>query len=370
MLINKKLEKELKYFAHLDLLRVFFVFIVLLHHFVSGDPLKFLPFGSTIAFVLSGFLLVSILLKAKDSTNSYWKVALVFLARRFIRTLPVYFLAVFVYYILNRHNFRDYIIYFITLTQNYLVAYNIDPSNKPIPFSISWSLAIQEQFYLILPIIIFIASNKYLKSFFLSLSIIGLLFRLYYFYAGYPFLYNHYTTECCLDCFGIGGIIAYYYIYENDTLKIVLKNRLILSIIILAYIFSMFGYSSFHKNTLDIKTNYLFNNLYRITERTFVSLLSIWFIAWGIFYPSALINKISSHKSIKYLSKISYSIYIWHFAVAWVVRYVILSINSTLDLNSWWIIVLIFVGTFFFASIVYELYEKPFQELKKYFKYE
>lgn len=357
-----------QYFVHLDLLRVFFVFIVLLHHWLAENPFAFLPFGSTIAFVLSGFLLTIPLLEAKKDQANYWRTAVNFLARRLLRTLPIYLLVILLYIILNRHNFREYSVYFLTFTQNYLIALN---KTRLIPFLQTWSLAVQEQFYLFLPIAIYLLPYKYLKTLFIIFSIAGLLFRLWYFYLGLPFSYNHLSTECCLDCFGIGALLAYYHYDHPDQLKRLLSNKLLLYALVLAYLGSTLGYSTNVVNGDDKNSSYLFNNLYRITERTFVSLFSIWFIAWGIYFPSQKLNKVSSNIIINYLSKISYGIFIYHFAVGAVISKTI-SFLFNLPLKSiqfaWWAIGFYFTFTILLSIISYELIEKPILQLKnKYF---
>lgn len=154
-----------QYFPHLDLLRVVFVFIVLLHHWMAENPFAFLPFGSTIAFVLSGFLLTGPLLKGKESKTSYWDTTSRFLARRLLRTLPVYLLVLLVYVIVNRYYFREYIINFLTFTQNYVIAYHKDPITNPIDYIQTWSLAVQEQFYIFLPLFIYLIPNRFHKLF-------------------------------------------------------------------------------------------------------------------------------------------------------------------------------------------------------------
>jgi peptidoglycan/LPS O-acetylase OafA/YrhL len=357
-----------QYFPHLDLLRVVFVFIVLLHHWMAENPFTFLPFGSTIAFVLSGFLLTGPLLKGKESETSYWYTTSRFLARRLLRTLPVYLLVLLVYAIVNRYHFREYIIHFLTFTQNYVIAYHKDPINTPIDYIQTWSLAVQEQFYIFLPLFIYLIPNRFHKLFFIFLSIAGLAIRLWYFSLELPFTYNHYTTECCIDCFGIGALISYYHYKHPHQLKKLLTNKALLGILIFLYLCSMPGYYNISKNALDFNYYSLYNNLYRITERTFVSLFSVWFIAWGIYYPSKTLTKISIHPLINYTGKISYGIYIYHFLAASALLKGLHAFGLTPNRFEWWVVCLNFLATFAVAALSFEYIEKPILKLKdKYF---
>lgn len=348
------------YYPHLDTLRVFFVFLVLSHHWLSKNPFMFLPFGSTIAFVLSGFLLTGPLLYAKKEKETYWANTINFLGRRLLRTIPVYLLVLLGYFILNVNNFRQYGIYFITFTQNYLIAYNGNLKAFPVGYAQTWSLAVQEQFYVLIPIVIYILPSKYFVKFFIALTVLGLAIRLNYFYLHLPFTYNHFTSECCIDCFSIGVLVAYYHMEHPTKLKFFLSNKSLLLGIILLYVVSILGYTNNSKDELFGG----FDNLYRITERTFVSLLSIWFIAWGIYYPTNFLDKISSSIFMKYSSKISYGIYIYHFAVASVIKRIVMYIGIQYDYYTWYIICFNFIFTIMISILSYEFFEKPILEFK------
>jgi peptidoglycan/LPS O-acetylase OafA/YrhL len=115
--------------------------------------------GVDLFFVLSGFLIGGILIDAKDSHN-YFKA---FYIRRAFRILPVYLLVVIVYLLywsmattqktVLRAIFggpMPWYVYF-TFTQNFWLArYNWDS----VFLTVSWSLAVEEQFYLLLPAIV------------------------------------------------------------------------------------------------------------------------------------------------------------------------------------------------------------------------
>lgn len=350
------------YFAHLDLLRVLFVFIVLLHHWIAKNPFLFLPFGSTIAFVLSGFLLTMPLLENKKDIPNYWKNTLNFLVRRILRTFPIYLLMFLVYFIVNKHNFRGYSIYYLTFSQNYLIAYN-----QMVGFAQTWSLAVQEQFYVLIPIVIYLCPYKYLRILFLVFSVAGLAFRLSYFYLNFPPTYNHFATECCVDCFGIGALIAYYHLEYPDELKKILSNKLLLVGLVLLYCLSVSQYSNNSLNITDKSYISLLQNLHQITERTFVSLLSIWFIGWGIYYPTKTLHTISTSSIISYVSKIGYGIYIYHFFAASAVleasKYLFNFAKEDIQFT-WWVICLNFLFTILLSALSYRFIEKPILRLK------
>lgn len=105
-------------------------------------------FGVDLFFVLSGFLITSILLRAKDAEN-YYKV---FYARRALRILPLYYLALTLSLLIthDHYSFRAQIWFWLNLS-------NLATAFYPmlIPWlSHYWSLAVEEQFYLIWPAVV------------------------------------------------------------------------------------------------------------------------------------------------------------------------------------------------------------------------
>jgi peptidoglycan/LPS O-acetylase OafA/YrhL len=133
-------------------------------------PLRLMWSGVDLFFVLSGFLIGGILLDARGSSN-YFKV---FYVRRFFRIVPIYFAVLLIfptclfvlqafypgnYSWLNENSLPWYS--FWTLTQNFWMAHsNTLGSNM---FAVTWSLAIEEQFYLTLPLIIRFFSRRCLS---------------------------------------------------------------------------------------------------------------------------------------------------------------------------------------------------------------
>jgi peptidoglycan/LPS O-acetylase OafA/YrhL len=159
----------------LDGIRGTAILMVLAFHWVQGHSTillnrveKLLSFGWTgvdLFFVLSGFLIGGILLDAKDSTN-YFRV---FYIRRFYRILPLYgvlclwSIAVF-YAPLSTHGwlFQGKVPWYAWLTfgQNFWMAKYL--GNGSLQIDSTWSLAVEEQFYLTLPFVIRFVSRKLL----------------------------------------------------------------------------------------------------------------------------------------------------------------------------------------------------------------
>src|SRR5882757_5446501 len=157
----------MKYVKSLDTLRAFAVIFVLIGHWEL--PIKFgltgqrlfaglLPepsFGVNLFFVLSGFLITGILLDARASGESKLRIMRSFVARRTLRIFPIYYLAVFVLVLLGYPFIKEHLVY-------KEASWN--------PWVHTWSLSVEEQFYLFWPWIILYVNQRYLKSvFYLSL---------------------------------------------------------------------------------------------------------------------------------------------------------------------------------------------------------
>lgn len=148
---------RLSYRPELDGLRGISILLVFVHHFYHPVlPGGFL--GVDIFFVLSGFLITSLLLQEWDSKGSINLRD--FYIRRALRLMPallalVLVLGVFAAFFLSGDGaLLTYQGIWLTLSyvSNWLYAFHyVSPNN---PLGITWSLAIEEQFYLLWPVIL------------------------------------------------------------------------------------------------------------------------------------------------------------------------------------------------------------------------
>jgi peptidoglycan/LPS O-acetylase OafA/YrhL len=159
-------------------------------------------FGVNIFFVLSGFLITGILMDSKGAPHYFRS----FYARRTLRIFPLYFatlLCIFLLlpalHLLPSQPLSEQIGYW-TYTYNWSAAWGHGVSG----FVHLWSLAVEEQFYLVWPVLLFVTPIRRMRALFLSLLAASFLFRVSLFVLGEPFKYAYFLTPSRVEdlCFG------------------------------------------------------------------------------------------------------------------------------------------------------------------------
>lgn len=125
--------------------------------------------GVDLFFVLSGFLIGGILIDNRAATNLFG----VFYARRVLRIIPLYGLTIAAYRLFGG---ADFLWPYLTFTQNMVWA--SDGHWGPAWTGVTWSLAVEEQFYLVLPLVVWCSSPRVLPVVALALCAMAPIARL------------------------------------------------------------------------------------------------------------------------------------------------------------------------------------------------
>lgn len=147
----------------LDMLRAVSIWLVLCQHikFSILDGLEGLKIGGVgveVFFVLSGFLIGQILIRNLQRENSF-KSIVNFWVRRWFRILPLYYLMLMVKFFFIDDSIGGNVLYYIFFLQNNFYGIQF--------YAVTWSLVIEEWFYITLPIFLFVAfklSRKRVKT--------------------------------------------------------------------------------------------------------------------------------------------------------------------------------------------------------------
>ena len=302
----------------LDLLRFVAIVLVVMGHSrwiveaTFPNPLKVLLHGSGILgvelfFVLSGYLIGGILLKQfqKNNFSLSFEAIKTFWIRRWLRTLPNYYLILLVYFIVFYMQKPDAMWRYLFFLQNIW-------NHPPYFFEESWSLCIEEISYLISPLIlalsvfIFGKNGKGNDSHFLYVSIglivfvtiLRLIYSAYYIpnHINEPdFKWSYQFREVALIRLDsiYYGFIAAFIAYKNKEFWV--KNKLLLFVIGLLGIIALM---IFQKNITDSNTFFF----------TFLSISIACILPYLSEYKTAKLPFIS--KPITAVSIISYSLYL------------------------------------------------------------
>jgi peptidoglycan/LPS O-acetylase OafA/YrhL len=297
----------------LDALRAIAAGVVLLFHL---NPPRFF-FGWTgvdLFFVLSGYLITTIILDHQGTAGFY----LSFYARRSLRIWPIYYLALAALVAGNRFLPKpapmDGLPYYLTYTQNV-------PSfwHRPTPpfnpaFDHTWTLALEEQFYLIWPALIALVGRRRLIPLCGAVVAINVMARDGGWFARDPFIERILIARS--DGFALGGLLA---ALLADRERI--ERRL-------GDFRRLFGL------TLLAATAYLGRGLIGADPIGFLGLptpsrpgLTILMVAVFYFGVIGCVLSYSGHPALGwlrsrplcYLGKISYGIYLFHYIIYWII---------------------------------------------------
>lgn len=355
---------------NLDGLRAIGILMVMIQHYY-GTYINVPAFWTSIdlLFALSGLLITGILIETKDDPKYFKK----FYMRRILRIFPLYYLLILLFsiyvYLITIHPevftyFKSNIIYFLTYTQNwYFIKAGIPPSG---PINHTWSLAIDEQIYLIWPLLIWLCKTyKQLIILCTGTLIFSLLFRIGYNIhidnvgSLHPFPYFH-NTFCRLDSFCAGSLLYCLLRFKDDWIN---SKKVLLVFFITALLFIACGLAD---NSFERAGYFMRNFGCTIAGINF----STW-LYFGAKNSSRFLNYIFSTKWLVYTGKISYSLYIFH----WFLLMLLLPRIGNLFASITGIsspltaITICFASTFLVSILSYEYFEKPIIKIKKRFSY-
>lgn len=341
------------YRHEIDGLRAIAVLSVIFYHskikffeknFFSGGYL-----GVDIFFVISGYLICLIIFSEIKYNTKFDFFN--FFERRVRRILPALLFIIFIslpfaYYILSPTYLLDYAksilpsIFFFSNFYFIVEDYN-SPASILKPLLHTWSLSIEEQFYLFFPFF-FIFIFKYFKKNFIKIILTILILSLIssHIYGFYNPSKNFYVLTSRVWEFFLGAVIAITQVSKIYSIKNhFLKNKVLPFVGILLLLFSIFFFNE------------------QIPHPSFYTLIPLSGVALIIFCRGEnLVNKILSNKILSFTGVISYSMYLWH--------YIIFSLgvhaNFYYDKISKKAILL----TIFLSIVTYFFIEKPFRNKK------
>lgn len=343
----------------LDLLRCISIWFVIIEHAgieVTGiSRLKIGTIGVEIFFVISGFLIGGILLRDIDKGNPLYTTIKNFWIRRWFRILPLYYgILLFQYFFIDSSVGKNIIYYFLFLQNNF---YGISF------LRVSWSLVIEEWFYIFTPFFLFFVIKWFKKPNLIYFSLIlFILFEiiLRFFYVSFsnvPYKGIIGSFPFRFDALFVGVLMAF--AFKQNSCLFKKPQRIGLALIglfiVVTYVFA-FKYFSAPNDLID--NMYFFRTIGLFTLPFGFSLLLPFFYELK-FNSEPLINKMVLF-FVTQTSLLTYAIYLIHMQVYGLT---FLEISNSELIN----FLVKITSIYLIAAGLYYFYEKPFLKLRERF---
>lgn len=338
----------MNYRSDIDGLRTIAVMLVIFNHIgltiFSGGFV-----GVDVFFVISGFLITSIIfpLISINKFSFRW-----FISRRIKRLMPVLFFVLFVSILFfssfmlpkDLISFYQSIIWVIFYGANFFFWKEhggyFDGGSTEVPLLHTWSLAIEEQYYFIWPLMLVIALKFINKRHILPLSVLLCIITIYLSELGteltigaaYYLLPTRFFELLVGSCLAIAWpMIPTAKIYIQHLLSLVGLTLILASSLLLSEHSSFPGY----------------NALYPVIGTALL-----------IYSSKGIVNRILSSKPFVFTGNISYSLYLWHWPIIVYFNYKAIPLEPVVQ-------IFIFVVTYIISILSWKYVEQPIRHIKE-----
>lgn len=368
----------------LDGIRGVAILLVLCWHYFAG--VKFQPAnaflqclknilslswsGVDLFFVLSGFLIGGILMDHRESKN-YFKV---FYIRRICRIFPMYFILLFGFLLLksvidhNNNPGADWLFGgfhslwpYVTFVQNFYMS--IGELLRPPSLAVTWSLSVEEQFYLILPFALWTLPHKKVPHVCLFLIVSAPVIRT--FIMVQPYIHNSAAFVLLpsrLDSLLI-GVLGAWMIREKEihdffknNIEFIKNGCLILAAGAMLFAVGRFGVLSMAITPIGY---------------TWLAILYLGIIYVGLLSEYGLTKSVLMLRPLRWLGCRSYAIYLFHQLIHGAFYCIFNGSGPSLTKSYGYLwSLLALITTILFAALSWFLIEKPFIRLGRRYRYE
>jgi peptidoglycan/LPS O-acetylase OafA/YrhL len=340
------------YYNQFNGIRALAVISVIIHHwthsdFFLADVAHHGAIGVPLFFVLSGFLITTILITVKNTKEAdSWTGIKLFYARRMLRIFPIYYFVILLLVLFVPVTISPHLIWLLCYQYNSEIFFH----GWQLPSYIHhlWTLSIEEQFYLIWPIIMLCFSLKN------SLRFIVLLILLSISCVGVLYLYNPLSPYSLFTLSSFPGLCMGSLLAFLRFRKITIPYR--------SYLFflTLGGYLILHTSYI----NFYGKGLLSVISVSSV-LLSTLLIDKTIDGFKGWFGVLLENRIVSFIGKISYGLYLYHMFIPDITAHFL----NDLAL-SWYSMALINISLLAsLALISWHLIEKPINDLKKHFNY-
>jgi peptidoglycan/LPS O-acetylase OafA/YrhL len=298
------------YRPELDALRFFAFASVFCDHLTFVQARWFQPiveagaFGMCMFFMLSAYLIITILLREQETTGTVNLRA--FAIRRILRIWPLYFLVLFSGYALGRFYHGN-----ATVSGHAVLAFSFLVGNLYIlhtgwmgPVGSLWSLSVEEQFYLAVPAIVRLGGSRGI----ITIGIVAISFAyivlLRLGFHGAPSRVIWVNSFVQFQFFAAGGLMALW--LNRRTVRLSLKQRAALAIVGLA-------------SWLEAGQLFPLQTLRAARPLPLVSAYALVLLGTFLIFISILDIQVRIPRPLVYLGKISYGLYLFFLFFLWLI---------------------------------------------------
>jgi peptidoglycan/LPS O-acetylase OafA/YrhL len=316
--------------------------------------------GVDLFFVLSGFLITGILMDARDSAHPLRN----FYARRVLRIVPVY--VVFLCFSLwfataigtssvdDAARLHATQLWYWCYSQNILIALH-NWSASTFPTAHLWSLAVEEQFYLLWPLVVLLISPIALRRTTLGCIVAAEVCRIAFILSGADGQVNYVLLPTRMDTLAAGAFLACAY-REPALWGRVLRARQGMTLLALVMLLC----TVMVRHTIDNQAS-----LEQVIVFPALVVLGVVIVASAAAGSPWMANGV-----LRFIAKISYGMYVWHL----VVRQLLLTwvnVPASTSPSAWWIFYGLLaggtiIGTVLVSLISWHAIEQPFLKLKRF----
>ncbi len=356
----------------LDGLRALAILLVMFYHFGTALDHSNLAqhlawslsgFGWTgvdLFFVLSGFLITRILLQTRDAENYFFS----FYARRFLRISPIYYVSLAVMFLVvpvilpsisaNMPSLSERLWYFAYL-QNWLNVFG--QMSWSVMLTHYWSLAVEEQFYLLWPLVIYFFAPRRVLQIIVAACAISVILRLTLIgiHVNPETLYRNTFTRMDTLLIGAAGC----FVLQNESLvKLIRRHAILFSFVPLITLAAL--RTQPFRTTAPTEVGFG----YTLIALSYAALLMAAVVTTG---NGSMLQRVLGSSILRAISKYSYAAYLWHLLVRHLVEH--------LERNTLHILVpallnipLMMAATLALSALSYVAVERPFLALRHYFE--
>ena len=314
--------------------------------------------GVDLFFVLSGFLITGILMDARDSPHALRN----FYTRRVLRIVPVYvaFLLFSMWIaplvgsssVAEAAQLHETQMWYWTYSQNILIALQ-NWSGSAYPTQHLWSLAVEEQFYLLWPFAALFMSPASLRRTAVACVVAAEACRIaFLLHVNYGPV-NYVLLPMRMDTLAAGAFLACIY-RDPPSWERMLRARRALTLIALLLVLA----NLLHRHTIDNQAAF---------EQAIVY-PALVMIGTVVVATAATGSAWMSNRALRFIARISYGMYVWHLVVR---RLILASLPDASSAHGFWSYYVLVAlgtlgGTIVVALVSWYAIEQPILKLKRY----